>query len=141
MTTTLRDFDGSEPLKAKEQTPVNVNGSILAWAGPSNREQNVVVSHRHRYEYENGKQDCFRKYDGYAYGDNALDVMEKLGATRIAVLEVDNDRVIEYDVQQFRESDLLIQEFDIGGKNFCVPLDEALYVWELDECEIMKDHQ
>jgi hypothetical protein len=140
MTTTLRDFEQKEPLKVKESTPVNVNGSVLAWAGPSNRDKNVVVSHRHRFEYDDGKQDYFRKYGGYCYGDSTLNVMEEIGATRIAVLEVDNGRVIEYNAQQFRESDLVAKTFDIGGKNICVPVDDALYTWDSEDCTIIQDH-
>jgi hypothetical protein len=139
--TTLYDYTDVEPLKVREAVPVNVNGSVLAWAGPSNREQNVVVSQRHRHKYDGGKQDYYRKYNGYCYGENALDVMESMGATRIVVHEVDNDRLLEFDVNQFRDSDLIADTFEIGGKNRCVPIDDAIYSWERDNCTIVKDHQ
>lgn len=140
MSSTLHDFTDVEPLEAREIQPVNVNGSVLAWAGPSNREQNVVVSHRHRHKYDDGKQDYFRKYEGYCYGENALDVMERMGATRIVVEEIDNDRIIEYDVTQYRDSELYAKTFDIGGKNVCVPVDDAIHTWERSNCTIIQDH-
>lgn len=137
---TLHDFADVEPLKVKEKVPVRVGGSVLAWAGPSNRDENVVVSQRHRYEYEGGKQDYFRKHSGYNYGDNALDVMEEMGATRIAVHEVDNNRILEFDVTQFRDSDIKTGEYEIGGQNYCVPVDDALHSWDRKACQITKDH-
>lgn len=140
MSATLHDFTDVEPLAVREIKPVIIKGSTLAWAGPSNREQNVVVSQRRRHKYDGGKQDYFRKYKGYCYGENALDAMERMGATRIAVEEVDNDRVIEFDVTQFRDSDLYAKTFDIGGKNVAVPVEDAIHTWKKSECTIIRDH-
>lgn len=140
MSSTLHDYTDVEPLEAREVAPVIVNGSTLAWAGPSNRDQNVVVSQRRRHEYDDGKQDYFRKYEGYCYGENALDVMESMGATRIAVREIDNNRILEFDVTQFRDSDLYAKTFDIGGRNVCVPVDDAIHTWTDSETTILKDH-
>lgn len=137
---TLHDFADVEPLTVREIKPVIVKGHTLAWAGPSNREKNVVVSQRRRHKYDDGKQDYFRKYDGYCYGENALDVMEEMGATRIAVEEIDNGRILEFDVTQFRDSELYAETFDIGGRNVCVPVDDAIHTWEAGEATIMRDH-
>ncbi len=134
----LYDFSGVEPLAVKEVAPVIVNGSTLAFAGPSNREQNMVVSQRRRYPYDGGKQDYFRKYKGYCYGENALDVMEDMGATRIAVDEIDNNRVLEFDLTQFRQSDLYANTFEIGGRNVAVPVSQALHSWKRDDCTIIQ---
>lgn len=139
-TTTLHDFKEVEPLAVRESYPVKANGRLIAWAGPSNRDENVVVSHRHRYKYDGGKQDYYRKHGSYNYDDQTLSVMEDFGVERIAVLEVDNDRIIEYDISQFRTSDLISTGFDEGGENFCVPVENSLYTWDRDECTIIEDH-
>jgi hypothetical protein len=138
--TTLHNFADVEPLEVREKVPVNANGRLVAWAGPSNREKNVVVSHRHRYKYDGGKQDYYRKHGSYGYDDTTLSVMEAMGAERIAVLEVDNSRIVEYQITQFRNSELASSGFDEGGENFCVPVEQALYTWNEENCTIIKDH-
>ena len=140
-TTTLHDFKDVDPLVVREQAPVKATGRIVAWAGPSNRDENIVVSHRHRYKYDGGKQDYYRKHGSYGFDDASLSVMERMGAKRIAVLEVDNDRLIEYRIKQFRNSDLESSGFEDGGENFAVPVEKALYTWDLEECRIIDDHQ
>jgi hypothetical protein len=133
----LFDYEDVAPLEIKEKAPINVKGHILGWAGPSNREQNMAVTRRHRHSYSGGKQDYFRKYEGYCYGENALDVMEKMGVERIAIEEIDNDRILEVDITQYRKSGLIAETFDIGGKNICVPVDDMLHSWSIAECVIV----
>lgn len=140
MSSTLHDFTNVEPLKVREVKEIIANGRLVAWAGPSNRDENVVVSHRHRYQYDGGKQDYYRKHGSYNYDDESLTKMEEVGAERIAVLEVDNDRIIEYGIDQFRSSDLITSGFNEGGTNYAVPVENALYTWTTDEATIIRDH-
>jgi hypothetical protein len=141
MSNTLYNYTDVEPLVVREVKKVIANSRLVAWAGPSNRDVNVVVSHRHRHKYDGGKQDYYRKHGSYGYDDTCLSVLENMGVNRIAVLEIDNSRVIEYEISQFRDSDLDSSGFDEGGENFAVPVNDALYIWDESECNIMKDHQ
>lgn len=141
---TLYDFQDVEPLQVREIQPVHANDRLVGWAGPSNREENVVVSHRRRYEYQGGKQDYFRLGKGYTFDSFALSQMEAVGADRIAVFEVDNDRLLEYDITQFKNADLTSDTVDplsarseTGAVNNCVPIDEALLTWDIDECRVV----
>lgn len=142
MSATLFDYENVEPLRVREMHPIQAAGRLIGWAGPSNRDQNVVVSHRHRHSYDGGKQDYFRLCGGYTYDDIALEVMKTLGADRIAVLEVDNDRVLEFDLTQFFNTTLTSETVeslharDNGEVNNCVPVSEALHTWDLEECHI-----
>ncbi|OYR54994.1 hypothetical protein DJ70_12720 [Halorubrum halodurans] len=135
--TNLYDFQKIEPLKIKEKAPIIVRGHTLGWAGPSNRESNVAVTRRHRHPYSGGKQDYFRKFRGYCYGENALDVMERMGVQRIAIEEVDNGRVLEVDLVQYRQSELYAETFEIGGRNVCVPIEEMIHSWDIEDCTII----
>lgn len=134
----LYDFADVDPLEVREKVPVHANGRLVAWAGPSNRDANVVVSERHRFKYDGGKQDYYRKHGSYGYDDTTLSVMEEMGVNRIAVLEVDNDRVVEYSIGQFRSSDLSSSGFDEGGENFAVAVDDALHTWDTEQCTIIQ---
>jgi hypothetical protein len=145
--TNLWQFDGTEPLEIREKKAVNVFGITVGWAGPSNREENVVVCHRHRYDHDGEKMDYFRNEGGYCFGDRAITAMRQLGADRIAVIEVDTDTIYEFSLDQYDNSDLTSEKVaeieDRGvhdGTNICVPTDDARYTWDRSECRIINDH-
>ena len=50
-TKTLHDYNDVEPLTVREIQEVRHGDTIVGWAGPSNRDKNVAVCHRHRYPY------------------------------------------------------------------------------------------
>jgi hypothetical protein len=141
---TLFDYEDVEALQIREIQPIHANDFLVGWGGPSNRDRNVLVSHRHRYEYPGGDPDFFRICSGYTYDTAALAAMKTVGANRIAVYEVDTGRVFEFDVAQYRETEFTSEQIEHlhartgnGEINTCVPVDEALHSWDVSECRIL----
>lgn len=147
--TTLHDYNDVESLVVREIQKIHTTEALVGWAGPSNREKNVAVCHRHRHPYGDNEehQDFFRKCGGYTFDSHALNAMKHMGVNRIAIVEVDNGRVLEYDLNQFENSNLnsntvgaLQSRSSEGNVNYCVAVEEALYIWNKDECNIMQNH-
>ena len=140
----LMEFSDVDPIAVRETTPVTIDGNPIAWLGPSNRNGAVAVSHRHRYEYDDGEQDYFRKLGGYTYGRTTLKRMQEMGAERIIIREVDNGCLLEFEITQYLSSeftsetvDALWQRSERDGVNICVPTENALYEWDPDEAAIV----
>lgn len=138
----LFEFEGAEPLKAKETVPIRAptvgpwrGGEILGFAAKTNREKNCMIAQERRWPDENGKQNYYRKLGGYSYDIPALEFLKKAGVERIVIQEVDNDRVLEFDLEQFLRGQ---DGGDVDGiQQLGVPNDQAIHTWSADEATII----
>ena len=140
---TLFEFDDADPIAVREKDPLIINGRAIAWVGPSNRDGPVAVMRRHRHEYDGGRQDYFRKVGGYTIGAATLEAMKLMDVERIAIEEVDNDRVLEFQLQQYLTSDYRsstvsgLEDRGRDGENICIPASKAIYKWTREEAAIV----
>lgn len=141
MSTTLHDYTDVEPLTVREISPVlsPIGGEILGFIGPSNREGNTIVCHHNRWPDDDGSQEFYRKLGGYSFNECDLEAIQQSGASLIAIQEVDNSRVLEFDISQYLNGE--DGGFVNDRQKLGVPVDEALHEWTMDEATIMKDHQ
>jgi len=138
--TTLHDFEDVEPLRVREKKAIIANGGVVGYAGPSNRDENVVVVHKRRYKDDNGEQDYFRKLKAYNFDETALTAIENIGTTLIVINEIDNNRLIEYQLSQFKDSDMTRDWDGFDGINYYVPVSDAIRTWDRESCTINRDH-
>jgi len=138
--TTLYDFKDVEPLRVREKKAIIANGGVVGYAGPSNRDENVVVVHKRRHKDDNGEQDYFRKLKAYNFDETALTAIENIGTTLIVINEIDNNRLIEYQLSQFKDSDMTRDWDGFDGINYYVPVSDAIRTWDRENCTINRDH-
>jgi len=130
----LYDFEDVEPPAVREVRPLTVDGYIIGFMGPSNRTR-AIVCQQTRFMQSDGTQNYFRQVGGYSFQPSMLDAMEEFDVTRIIIEEIDNDRVFEFDVTQYRKG-VETCEYE-GEPKLCVPVRKALHSWKRGDCTFL----
>ena len=137
----LYNYTETEPLTATESTPILApavppwkGNEILGFAAETNRDMNCMVAQETRWPNSDGSQNYYRKLGGYSYDMRALKHLQRKGVERIVIQEMDNDRVLEFDIEQFLNGeDGGVVE---GYPQYGVPTENAIHTWSLEEATI-----
>lgn len=135
----LFDFEDVEPPRINETKPVfhpNRRDVILGFAARCKNRDNAPCINVQRYRHGGGveKQDYYRKVGGYSMTKATIDRLQKAGAEYLFIEEMDNDRLIEYQVAQYPDAESV--EDHKGEPQWCCPVDDALHTWSLSETTI-----
>lgn len=143
MSSTLHDYTDVEPLVVREIKRVLVprRGEVLGYIGPCNRDANAIVVQRRRHPYKKDgkkKQQFYRKLGGYTFAQHDIDQIQKSGANYIIIEEIDNNRVLEFELSQYINGDY---GGNVGGDDqYGIPVSEAIYDWSISEATLIRDH-
>lgn len=135
----LFDFEECEAPKLNESKPIQhpeEPGVILGYSAfCENREKGRSMNiQRTRFGSGDEKQDYYRKVGGYSMLKGVVHYLRKNGVQYIFVEEVDNDRLIEYQLGQFFNGESVV---DVNGYDqWCVPVDKSIHTWTLEESTI-----
>ena len=137
MSSTLHDYTDVEPLVVREIKPVlsPIGREILGFIGPSNRDKNCIVCQQKRWPDEDGSQEFYRKLGGYSFNECDLNAIRDARVTRIVIYEIDNNRVLEFDLSQYLNG--LDGGHLHGRQKLGVPVDDALFEWTEGEATIL----
>lgn len=136
---TLHDFTDVDAPELRELKPLTIvagpaKGKPLGFVANGNRQKAIVVQ-RHRHPYEGGKQHYFRKLGGYSFPQRDIDRMFDAGVQTIIIQELDNERVLEFDIQQYLNGEA---GGVVGGdEQIGVPTDDAKHSWTAEETVIL----
>jgi len=87
---------------------------------------------RHRYGSSSETQDYYRKVGGYSMPKRTIKRLVKESCGYLFVEEVDNDRLIEYQVAQFPQVGVEVEDH-LGEPQWCVPVENAIHTWKRGE--------
>ena len=108
---------------------------IVGYSATCNREKARSINlKRYRYGTEDKKQDYYRNVGGYSMLKSVISTLREYGFQYLFIEEVDNDRVIEYQLSQFRNGESV--EDHNGYAQWCVPVEKAIHTWSLEESTI-----
>lgn len=133
----LQSFSGTEPIAVNEEEPIHspIDGSILGFSGTSNRDGRVIVCREYRWPRKNGQQNYYRKLGGYTFNEVDLDRLYRADIKFVLIQEIDNDRVLEFELSQFINGD---KGGHINGRQkWGVPVKRAVHKWTSDEAAIL----
>jgi len=95
-----------------------------------------MIAERLRFDHEDRNKHYYQKVGGYSFGERQLEIATETGVEKILIWEVDNERVLEFNITQYKKDSVATGTFQ-GDQNYCVPVSEAVHFWDREECQIL----
>ena len=138
--TNLFTYSNADSPTVKEIRPVaypRQRDKYVGFVGPSNHG-NAIVCQRNRHpDPQTGEQHYYRKLSGYSFSHSTLSLLERVGVEVVFIEEIDNDRVLQYQLEQFLLDGIPTEEIE-GDPQLCLPVSTTVFEWPRSETTILK---
>ncbi|SEL20080.1 hypothetical protein [Haloferax larsenii] len=136
----LFTYSNAEDPVVREVRPVaypRQRDKYVGFVGPSNHG-NAVVCQRNRHPNpKTGEQHYYRKLGGYSFSTPTLSLLDSIGVEVVFIEEIDNDRVLQYSLEQFILDGIETEEIE-GDTQMCLTISDAIFEWPRSRTTILK---
>lgn len=130
--------DAEDPV-IKEVKPIpypQQRDKFVGFIGPSNHGNAIVCQRLRHPDPATGEQHYYRKIGGYSLSLTTLRRLKKIDVEVVFIEEIDNGRVVQYNLSQF-DSGILTEEIEDDPQR-SLTVDEAVFTWPRSRTTIMK---